>query len=208
MNLNNHSIMKLGGLVLLVMVLFGLSLVHSIVDDSSTNLVEAKKPSADACMMPGELNITAGPNAGKTLKGKLQMVFDPTSGSNKVGGDFFVPQFNKLDLCDDGGNAALSKHLEMTGEVVAGEVTMTFTLPDRTQTMVGTGSFDLEEAKKCLKGSEVEGLLEGPEISDSGDWIFTSIKIIKAAAPYACFSGCSYAGGTDAECDNLCGTTH
>jgi hypothetical protein len=33
-------------------------------------------------------------------------------------------------------------------------------------------------------------------------------RAVKSLAPYACFAGCSYAGGNDSECDAQCGTAY
>src|SRR5688572_5796833 len=102
----------------------------------------------------------------------------------------------------------LSRHIEMSGTVEYGKVTIEFTLPNREDTIIGTGDFP-SEAKEC-KGT-IEGELEGPAPDDRGDWIFDSLNpvdVIGGAAPYVCFAACSYAGGTDAQCDKQCGTIH
>jgi hypothetical protein len=37
---------------------------------------------------------------------------------------------------------------------------------------------------------------------------FRIIRLVSTLAPYACFAGCSYAGGSDSECDRQCGTAY
>ena len=135
--------------------------------------------------------------SGDLSKAKTMMVKGSAVQKYLDKGDF-------LGACDDVAN-----HIEMSGEVNADQVDMEFTLPNRTDTMIGTGAFPAE-AQACIEGTNVEGDLTGPAADDKGDWIFSGAGrlIIKLAAPYACFAGCSYAGGGDAECDGLCGTQH
>jgi len=148
------------------------------------------------CFFDFSADVRSGPNAGLKLEGEL-MVMERPAGGNAVA-------FVQKDQTEE-------EPLIVDATFAGGQVTLRFPLAQGT--IVGTGPMDAD-LSTCP--DDLAGDLTGPAEGDTGDWIGSfciyNFDLCVAAVSFVgrstCFAGCSYAGYTDAACNQTCGTNN
>jgi len=151
---------------------------------------------APYCASDFTADVRSGPHAGMHLEGTLVVM-------EKAGGG--VSAF----LAHAGQDG--DEPMQVPATLANGQLTLSFGVEGGT--IVGTGAFD-GDYDNCPE--ELEGDFTGPAEGDTGDWIagfcYYNLSACIAAVTFAgkatCFAGCSYAGYTDAACNQTCGTNN
>lgn len=160
--------------------------------DGGTPAVEA----APYCSSDFVADVRHGPNAGMHLAGELVLMPKPGGGVTAW-------------LAHEGQSG--DEPMEVPATLVDHQLTLSFALDEGT--IQGTGAFD-GDFDHCPES--FEGTLTGPAVGDDGDWLASvcfgfldvCLQIVKGVAGATCFAGCSYAGYSDATCNQTCGTSN
>ncbi|HVV88260.1 MAG TPA: hypothetical protein VHE35_34700 [Kofleriaceae bacterium] len=157
---------------------------------------------APLCGMDFSVDVTDGPSAGMHVAGQLQIAMDP-NGDELAGS--LIPTGVAVD--DD------ADQIPVSGTYDGSSVTLRFDTANGT--IVGTGPWN----GQCTHAAQLSGNAMGPRPGDGGHWLGSitdeclfgtkyscAAAIALEAGKRACFAGCSYAGNTDAHCNQTCGT--
>jgi len=182
--------MKTFGSLMMICVCFTNGACDSGEGDSLSTTV------APYCASEFRADVRQGPHAGMSVTGTLVLMPRPAGG---------VAAF----LAHPGQEG--DEPMEVPATLTNGQLTLTFAVPEGT--IVGSGPFD-GDYESCPE--ELLGDLTGPVSGDSGDWAgllcFQNLSACITAVTFVgratCFAGCSYAGYTDAACNQTCGTNN